>query len=72
MNNALSEACSIVRKANADIPTAKFDLHLPDGSIVPNVIAFGVTAERIRKAGEGGTAMNGMGTFAKGIITNLR
>ena len=72
MNNALSEACSIVRKANADIPTAKFDLLMPDGSIIPNVTAFGVTAERIRKAGEGGTAMNGMGTCVMGIIANLR
>lgn len=72
MKNALDQALSIIHKANAAIPTAKFDLVMPDGTVIPNVTAFGVTAERIREEGEGGIARNGMGTCVIGTITNLR
>ena len=70
----LAQATRIVRAAYRAIPSARYDLILPSGTILRNITTFGLQAERVRKAGEGAAIRehDGMGTFLAGTITNLR
>lgn len=70
----ITQAAAIVRSAYLAIPSVRYDLILESGTILRNITAFGLQADRVRRAGEGATIKehDGMGNFFPGKITNLR
>ena len=70
----LKQADLIVKAAYRAIPTAKYDLVTVTGQVIPNVIAFGLQADRVRATGEGNMIQlaDGLGTCIEGKIQNLR